>query len=122
MDAAGSYKGANHNPQLVLNGVGGREPVEITAKPGDRIELNAEGSRDPDGDKVTYSWWQYRESEAMNRATELALQRGDPMHTRFTVPKVSERTRFHVILEAKDAGTPALYAYRRAIITVEPQT
>jgi hypothetical protein len=117
-----SYKGANHNPQLVLNGVGGREAVEIVAKPGERVELNAEGSRDPDGDKVVYSWWQYRESEALNRSPELALQRGDPMHTRFTVPQVSERTRFHVILEAKDAGTPALYAYRRAIITVEPKT
>ena len=38
------------------------------------------------------------------------------MHTRFVAPKVGEPTQFHVILEARDAGKPALYAYRRAII------
>lgn len=115
-----SYKGANHVPQLVLNGVAGLAPVEIAAKPGDRIALSAEGSKDPDGDKVVYRWWQYRESEAVNRAPELALQLGDPLHTRFVAPQVKARTRFHVILEAKDSGAPALFAYRRAIITVEP--
>jgi hypothetical protein len=115
-----SYKGANHAPQLVLNGVPGREPVEIAVKGGERVELNAEGSHDPDGDAVTYSWWQYRESEAVNRATELVLQRGDPMHTRFVAPKVKEPTRLHVILEARDARQPGLHAYRRAIITVSP--
>jgi hypothetical protein len=115
-----SFKGANHNPDLVLNGVPGREPVEIAVKSGERVELNAEGSKDPDGDAVTYSWWQYRESEAVNRATELVLQRGDPMHTRFVAPKVKEPTRLHVILEARDGCQPGLYAYRRAIITVSP--
>ena len=116
-----SFKGANHNPQPVLNGSLGRDPVEITVRSGDRVELNAEGSKDPDGDRVTYSWWQYRESEAVNRNPELALQLGDPMHTRFIAPQVSEPVRFHVILEARDNGKPNLFAYRRAIIEVRPR-
>ncbi len=116
-----SYKGANHNPQLVLNGIAGTEAVEMTATSGDTVRLSAEGSKDPDGDMVAYDWWQYRESEATNRNPAVEVQRGDPLHTRFVAPEVSAPTRFHIILEARDAGTPALYAYRRAIVTVNPR-
>jgi hypothetical protein len=116
-----SYKGANHNPQLVLNGVPGLEPVEINATSGDVVRLSGAGSKDPDGDQVDYIWWQYRESEAVNRNPAIDLQRGDPLDTRFTAPEVDAPTRFHVILEAKDEGRPTLYAYRRAIVTVRPR-
>ncbi len=116
-----SYKGANHNPQLVLNGVPGVAPVRLTVTSGDTVNLSAEGSRDPDGDPVSYSWWQYRESEATNRNPDVELQRGDPMHTRFVAPEVKEPMPFHVILEARDSGTPALYGYRRAIVVVNPR-
>ncbi|SER18178.1 DUF1593 domain-containing protein [Sphingobium sp. YR768] len=115
-----SYKGANHPPRLVLNGVAGNAPVELIAKPGDVIRLSAAGSVDPDGDAVSYDWWQYRESEATNRNPRVELQRGDPRDTRFTVPAVEEATRFHIILEARDQGKPALTSYRRAIVTVTP--
>lgn len=117
-----SFKGSNHNPQLVLNGVAGKAPVELTVKSGDTVELSGEGSKDPDGNSVQYTWWQYRESEAVNRNPELNLQLGDPMHTRFVAPNVKTPTRFHVIYEARDNGKPALYAYRRAIITVTPRS
>ncbi|HVJ00018.1 MAG TPA: nucleoside hydrolase-like domain-containing protein [Sphingomonas sp.] len=116
-----SFKGANHNPELVLNGIAGRAPIRITASPGEVVRLSAEGSRDPDGDVVDYRWWQYRESEAVNRNPEVILHRGDPLYTRFVAPEVSEPTPFHIILEAKDSGKPALYAYRRAIVTVVPR-
>ncbi|MFJ6024638.1 hypothetical protein ACIQC9_08590 [Brevundimonas sp. NPDC092305] len=56
----------------------------------------------------------------MNRSPELTLQTRDPMHTHFVAPDVSEPTRFHVILEAKDDRTAPLFAYRRAIVTVRP--
>ncbi|AXB78712.1 DUF1593 domain-containing protein [Novosphingobium sp. P6W] len=115
-----SFKGANHAPMLTLNGQPGIAPVEIVARPGDTVRLSAAGSRDPDGDKVDYTWWQYREAEAVNRSPPVNLQRGDPLDTRFIVPEVSEPTRFHVILEARDKGTPALTSYRRAIVSVSP--
>lgn len=115
-----SYKGANHAPVPMLNGVGGTAPVEIAARPGETVRLSATGSRDPDGDAVDYSWWQYRESEAVNRSPRVELQRGDPLETRFVVPAVEEPTRFHIILEARDGGTPALTRYRRAIVSVQP--
>ncbi|MFJ6024639.1 DUF1593 domain-containing protein [Brevundimonas sp. NPDC092305] len=43
-------RGANHNPEPVLNGIEGRAPVELTVRPGERVALSAEGSADPDGD------------------------------------------------------------------------
>jgi hypothetical protein len=116
-----AFKGANHAPQLVLNGRDATAPVEIAASPGETVRLSASGSRDPDGDGVDYSWWQYREAGAINRNPRVELQRGDPQDTRFLVPEVSEPTRFHVILEARDKGTPALTSYRRAIVTVNPR-
>jgi len=116
-----AFKGANHAPTLVLNGAGGTAPVEIAARPGETVRLSAAGSRDPDGDAVDYGWWQYRESEAVNRNPRVELQRGDSIETRFVVPDVSETTRFHVILEARDKGAPALTSYRRAIVTVSPR-
>ena len=114
-------RGANHSPDLMLNGVAGRAPVELSAIAGDTVRLSGAGSRDPDGDTVDYDWWQYREAEAVNRNPEVILQRGDPLATRFVAPDVKEPTRFHVIFEAKDHGRPALYAYRRAIVTVSPR-
>ena len=116
-----SYKGANHAPDLVLNGKPGTAPLEIVAQPGETVRFSAQGSRDPDGDAVDYTWWQYREAEAVNRSPRIELQRGDPLDTRFVVPEVTEPTRFHVILEARDNGTPALTSYRRAIVAVKPQ-
>ncbi|WP_157222313.1 DUF1593 domain-containing protein [Novosphingobium sp. AP12] len=116
-----AFKGANHAPQLVLNGRDGTATVEIAASPGQTVRLSASGSRDPDGDAVDYNWWQYREAEAVNRNPRVELQRGDPQETRFVVPEVSEPTRFHIILEARDKGTPALTSYRRAIVTVKPR-
>ncbi|MFD2137319.1 hypothetical protein ACFSLT_23010 [Novosphingobium resinovorum] len=93
----------------------------MTALPGETVRLSAASSHDPDGDLVDYTWWQYREAEAVNRSPRVELQRGDPLETRFVVPEVTEPTRFHIILEARDRGTPALISYRRAIVSVEPR-
>jgi len=94
----------------------------MTATAGDVVHLSGAGSSDPDGDRVSHEWWQYRESEATNRSPQVDLQRGDPLATRFTAPNVSAPTRIHIIFEARDSGKPALFAYRRAIINVRPVT
>jgi len=117
----GAFKGANHAPRLALNGTQGVTAVTMTALPGETVRLSAASSHDPDGDLVDYTWWQYREAEAVNRSPRVELQRGDPLETRFVVPEVTEPTRFHIILEARDRGAPALTSYRRAIVSVEPR-
>lgn len=53
-----SYKEVNHTPVVKI----GNEKI-ISAKVGDRIDLNVEKSTDPDGDKLTYKWFYYGEPE-----------------------------------------------------------
>jgi hypothetical protein len=54
--------GANHNPQVVLNGSAGRGPVEIDTRVGVPVTLDAAGTRDPDGHALRYDWFFYPEA------------------------------------------------------------
>lgn len=116
---------ANHNPDLVLNGQSGRSIVAIDAKAGETVTLSADGSHDRDGDKVNYTWWQYKEPTAtaigVHFAPEVKLANTSGMQTQFVAPDVKTPTPFHIILQAKDEGTPNLFSYRRAIVTVMPK-
>ena len=47
-------KGANHNPDVVVNGRRGREPVELDAVAGQPLKLDAAGTTDPDGDALRF--------------------------------------------------------------------
>ncbi|MEE3649934.1 MULTISPECIES: DUF1593 domain-containing protein [unclassified Brenneria] len=120
----GEVKKANHNPNLVLNGAPGTQILSWQVKSGEVVTLSAQGSGDVDGNQVTYRWWQYKEPTAtamgihFGPGLELSHQEGE--QTRFTAPAVKTATPFHIILEGKDNGSPALTSYRRAIVTVLP--
>ncbi|XAW90370.1 nucleoside hydrolase-like domain-containing protein [Vibrio sp. CDRSL-10 TSBA] len=119
-----NYQDVNHNPVLTLNGQAGLAPVELSVKAGDKVELSAAGSQDPDGDKLAYRWWQYGEPTAhalqIHFAPKVELTDSDKMTASFVAPKVDKPTPFHIILEVSDDGEPQLYSYRRAIVTVNP--
>ncbi|KAA8994929.1 DUF1593 domain-containing protein [Affinibrenneria salicis] len=121
---SGELSKANHNPVLVLNDQAGSGIVAWQARAGETVRLSAQGSGDRDGDTVTYRWWQYKEPTAtaigVHFAPALELTHGDGLQTAFIAPSVDAPTPFHIILEAKDSGTPALTSYRRAIVTVLP--
>jgi hypothetical protein len=55
------YDEANHNPEVVVNGISGKGIVRIKAEAGSTVSLSADGTSDPDGDKLSYEWWYYRE-------------------------------------------------------------
>jgi len=123
---AGEHKQANHNPVALLNGDTTQRVVELTAKPGETVTLSAEGSRDPDGDALELRWWIYPEASSLRDAkgrgfpVEVTLSADRGTSTRLVAPTVKKPESIHVILEVKDNGSPALWAYRRAVILVQP--
>jgi hypothetical protein len=73
---------------------------------------------------IAYRWWQYPEPSTppfdLVRPPDLQIQGDTSIRASFVVPPVTRRTSFHVILEARDDGTPPLTSYRRVIATVDP--
>ncbi|NWG75480.1 MAG: DUF1593 domain-containing protein, partial [Rubrivivax sp.] len=123
---AGEYNQSNHNPVAVLNGDSTKRLLEITARPGETVTLSAAGSRDPDEDALELSWWIYPEASSLRDAKgrsfppEVKLTASRGASTSLPNPTVSKSETIQVILEVRDTGTPSLWAYRRAIIRVQP--
>jgi len=109
-----SYKKANHPPVVAL-----KTAKNISAKPGVVIHLSG-SAKDPDGNKVIYKWWQYKEAGTYNKTIE--IQNPENADASFIVPADSKKGEtIHIILEVKDNGSPQLTRYQRVIITVLPQ-
>jgi hypothetical protein len=115
---AEEYAQANHNPIAVLNGDATKSVLKIEARAGETVTLSAAGSRDPDGDGFTTSWYVYPEAGTYGGAVPLSPAYGP--ETRMVAPSVREPETVHVILQLEDQGEPHLIAYRRAIVTVKP--
>jgi hypothetical protein len=132
------FSKANHHPVVVVNGAKDLTPVRIDAEAGSTVTLDANGTYDPDGGKVTFKWWHYREPTATQwlvnaEVAELAIRAVDvegrkvevtlPPPEKCAVELVSgkpvERGQLlHLILEVTDDGAPSLTSYRRVLIQV----
>jgi hypothetical protein len=53
---------ANHNPEVVVNGVAGKAPLLIEGTVGVPLTLDAAGTRDPDANALLYRWFFYAEA------------------------------------------------------------
>jgi hypothetical protein len=110
-----SYEEANHPPVVKLTNA-----LDIEARPGEKIQLSANGTTDPDGDQLSYKWWQYEEADTYQGA--ISIQNADQQSAWFTVPEdVAEGETIHVICEVKDDGIPQLTRYKRVVIKIIPQ-
>jgi hypothetical protein len=115
---ADEFKLANHNPIAVLEGDTSKAILEVSAQPGTTVTLSAKGSHDPDGDDIALRWFVYREAGTFTGEVTLSASAGEV--TAFKAPEgVKPSATIHVILQLRDSGKPALFAYRRAIVTVE---
>jgi hypothetical protein len=120
------FEAANHNPVAVLNGDTTRRVLELSARSGDTVTLSANGTHDPDGNAFEVRWWIYQEASSLRDAkgnrfpdhVTLSADRGPD--TRLVAPTVSKPETIHVILEVEDRGAPSVFAYRRAVIAVQP--
>ena len=110
------YARANHDPTAVLRGDRSRRVLLIGAERGGAIKLSAAGSSDPDGDKLRYHWWVYREPGSYWAAAP--IRGADRPEAVLSIPKDASGRTIHVILEVTDTGKPPLTAYRRAVVQV----
>ena len=114
---ASKYDNANHNPVVVLNGNETKDVLHMTVHAGERITLDAAGSKDPDGNALSYKWWQYR--EAGSYKGDVVVQNEMTKRCEFEIPENSKDKIIHIILTVRDNGSPSLYAYRRVIVNVK---
>jgi hypothetical protein len=110
------FEAANHPPVAKIN-----QPARFTVRSGEVFKLDADGSFDPDGDALSYWWFQYPEAgsyEGMIRFIPLA----DNLYNVHTIraPEVESPQTVHFILKVTDKGTPALSRYQRVIVTIVP--
>ncbi|MDA0180090.1 DUF1593 domain-containing protein [Solirubrobacter phytolaccae] len=105
-----SYEDANHAPTVTT------PHPDMVFAPGQRVALSG-GAVDPDGDAVTFKWWQYYEADTY--AGRVAIDGADTREASFVVPADAKKgDTIHAILEVKDAGTPTLTKYQRVVVTV----
>jgi hypothetical protein len=108
-----SYENANHPPVVML-----QNQSDITAEPGDVIKLSAKGTYDPDGNKLTYKWWQYEEADTYQGSVD--IRNAEKRDASFTVPAdATKGNTIHIICQVTDDGTPELTRYQRVMVTVE---
>ena len=106
----------NHPPVPVLV-----MPAEFTVTSGEEFVLDATGSHDPDGDSLSYYWYQYREAGDKDVAVDFTPFAQNLKRLPVTAPQVSHPSTIHFILEVTDKGTPRLTRYKRVIVHIRPR-
>lgn len=107
------FNEVNHPPVVKLT-----HAEDLKVKSGHTIKLNAFGTSDPDGDKLEYNWWQYKESGSYEGA--INIENSNNYKITLKVPNDCKRGEtIHIICEVKDNGIPQLTRYKRVILEVE---
>jgi 5S rRNA maturation endonuclease (ribonuclease M5) len=109
------YREANHPPIPALG-----HPVQITVKSGEIFYLDASGTTDPDGDNLSYLWFQYPEAGTYKKAIEF-VSAENLCKVYAKAPKVEKRETAHFILRVTDKGSPPLSRYKRVIVNIIPR-
>ena len=106
---------ANHPPVVRL-----AHPDKLKARSGDAVPLSALGTFDPDGDSLSYRWFQY--PEAGTYTDEISMWGAENLYARgFTAPDVDRPLEAHFVVRVTDKGTPALSRYQRVVVTILPK-
>jgi hypothetical protein len=106
---------ANHAPVVQLRGEARRR-----AAAGERVELDAVGSTDPDGDGLRFEWQVYPEAGSYD-GPPVELRDAATIHASFIAPTVTREQTLHVVLIVTDDGQPPLTRYRRVVVTLAPK-
>jgi hypothetical protein len=107
-----SYREANHAPIVNL-----AAPVDLEAAAGATVKLSVAGSTDPDGDKLSFNWWQYREPGTFKGEAEIR-DSDRATASAHIPPDAKPGETLHFIAEVTDSGKPPITRYARVIVTV----
>jgi hypothetical protein len=110
------YDACNHPPVPAL-----AHSDRLTVKSGEQFFLSAKGSSDPDGDSMSYYWFQYPEAGTYKGKVSFRPYSPNLYAIPVTAPVVKESSTVHFILKVTDKGTPALTRYKRVIVTINPK-
>ena len=109
-----TYKEANHPPVVVLN-----HPDQFTVKSGQGFGLDAGASTDPDGDNLSFLWFNYPEAGSYKKLVTTSAENAHGVYV--VAPEVQNKETIHFIVKVTDKGMPALTRYKRVIVTVLPK-
>jgi hypothetical protein len=111
------YGHANHHPIVNFLGDENRTICTLVANPEETVELDASGSRDPDGDQIDFRWNMYPEAGDYPKSIEISNS-SSPVAT-VAVPEEASGRQIHIILEVTDRNAAApLTSYRRIVLNV----
>jgi hypothetical protein len=106
------YHQANHPPIVKL-----ANALDLTVRPGTKLALSARGTTDPDGNALTYRWWQYEEADTYTGSVPVR-DAGKPDASVIVPADANAGETIHIICEVTDAGTPPLTRYQRVVIKI----
>lgn len=109
------FENANHEPILCLQGDVSQRILHINAPVGKDYKLSASGSKDPDGDDLSYRWIYY--GEAGTYKGKIDIKGEDAESCAVEIPSDALGKTIHIILQVTDNGKPSLTRYRRAVLT-----
>jgi len=139
---------ANHNPEVIVNDESGKAPITLHARVGTPLTLDAAGTRDPDGNRLKYTWFFYPEAGSgipgrpVAAGASAIVDGGTPPEggipsapaggprepgPRVTIDNASTARATvtprvagtaHIILVVEDDGNPSLTTYRRIILNI----
>lgn len=105
------YDAANH-PPIPPPG------EEITVRSGEYFTLDGSGTTDPDGDALSFLWFQY--PEAGTYADPIGLSAENLYRLFVRAPEVEAPETTHFILAVTDKGVPPLTRYKRVVVNIVP--
>ena len=107
----------NLNPYIVLPNDTITVTVPQHVEKGTMIPLSLDASKsfDPDGDGLTFLWWQQPEIGT----TKVTIDQTDQPIATVRIPADAKNDAIHLICEVHDDGPFRLVAYRRIIIVIK---
>jgi hypothetical protein len=109
----GDYENCNHAPVISVNGSKVKELIIINTNANETIELDASTSTDPDGNSLSFEWFNYPENANISEEMLAITGRGKASVRMLGMEKVKK---LHLVLKVTDNGKPNLTSYKRIIL------